>query len=120
MGKINANKKLELVKAIRMQNQYNRQLFRSREHFLYSDTPQARFGEIYGLEDVKPAAEEKSAPVAGGFRIRLAIALALFVLFVLCDINHISYEGETTGTVFERMTNSPDLTEFFEFLKSDI
>ncbi len=37
MNKVGTDKKLELIRAIRMQNNYDRQLFRSRENFLYSD-----------------------------------------------------------------------------------
>ena len=50
MSKVSTDKKLELIRTIRMQNQYNRQLFRSRENLVYSDDPSLRHGEIYGLE----------------------------------------------------------------------
>ncbi|MCM1134211.1 MAG: hypothetical protein NC400_01425 [Clostridium sp.] len=118
MGKVNANKKLELVKAIRMQNQYNRQLFRSRENFIYSKTPETMHGELYSLEE--PKSPEEDAPIASNFRVRFVIALALLFAFVLCDVNQVSYEGENAGTVFERIVESPDLTDVFDFLKSDI
>ena len=115
MNKISTNKRLELVKAIRMQNQYDRQLLRSRENFLYSDSaalrPAIKHGELYSLEEeTKGIPEDKAAPVAGGFRIRLVIAMVLLLSFIICDMKQISYEGESTATVFERIAEDTDLT----------
>ena len=115
MNKVNTNKRLELVKAIRMQNHYDRQLFRSRENFLYSDSPAMRpavkHGELYSLEaEEKQGAEEKAAPVTGSFRIRLVIAMVLLLSFVICDIRQVSYEGESAETVFERIVEDTDLS----------
>ncbi len=115
MNKISTNKRLELVKAIRMQNQYDRQLLRSRENFLYSDSaairPAIKHGELYSLEEeTKGIPEDKAAPVAGSFRIRLVIAMVLLLSFIICDMKQISYEGESTATVFERIAEDTDLT----------
>ena len=124
MNKINANKKLELVKAIRMQNQYNRQLFRARENFLYSDTaamgPAIKHGELYGLEaDEKAMSGDRDAAVSGGFKTRLVIAMILLLSFIVCDINHISYEGENTDTLFGQITENMDLTEVLSFMERE-
>lgn len=118
MSKINTDKKLELVKAIRMQNQYNRQVFRSREGLLYSDIPERRGSELYSLEAVEkqPAPEEKGRTMSG-FRIRFMIALVLLLSFILCDVNNLSYGGENTDTIYGRITDSPDVTELFDKLK---
>jgi len=117
MGKVSTNKKLELVRAVRMQNHYNRQLFRAREGLLYSDLPD-RHGELYGLEeDLKTLPEERDKPIAGSFRIRFVVAMVLLLFFILCDMNHLSYGGETTDTIYGRMVKSPDITELFEFLE---
>lgn len=116
MGKVSANKKLELIKAVRMQNHYNRQLFRAREGILYPEL-QGRHGELYGLEeDLSAMPQEGNKPIAGSLRIRFVIALMLFLFFILCDLNHLSYLGENTDTIYGRMTQSPDVTEFFEFM----
>lgn len=118
MSKVNTNKKLELIKAIRMQNQYNRQLFRSREGFLYSDEPKLGHGELYGLEmpekETGQGQDKENVNVFGSFRIRFAIALVLLFFFILCDVNHISYEGENTDTFFGRMTKSFDIKELLD------
>lgn len=114
MGKVNTDKKLELVRAIRMQNHYDRQLFRSREGLLYSDLPDGR-GELYGLENMEKSLNgEQERPVTGSFRIRFVIAMILLLFFILCDINQVSYQGETASSVFGRIVESPDLTEYFK------
>ena len=119
MGKVTTNKKLELVRAIRMQNHYDRQLFRAREGLLYSDMADGR-GELYGLENMDRAGDpmEKSlngkGSIAGSFRIRFVIAMALLLFFILCDINQVSYQGQTTQSIFGQIVESPDLTELFK------
>lgn len=120
MGKISTNKKLELVRALRMQNHYNRQLFRAREGILYSDLPKMH-REIYGLEGNLPPfpeenfLKEKDKPVAGGFRVRFVLAMVLLLCFILCDLNHVSYKGETTDSIYGRIVESPDVTELLGF-----
>lgn len=91
MSKVSTDKKLELIRTIRMQNQYNRQLFKSRENLIYSDDPSMRRGEIYGLESAAYPVKEDSAilknitdkPDSGSgifrsFRIRFVIAMGIF------------------------------------------
>lgn len=114
MSKVNTNKKLELIKTIRMQNQYNRQLFRSREGFLYSDVPPVRRGEIYGLETEENPDMPDKGKIYGSFRIRFVIAAALLMAFILCDVKHVSYKGENTDTVFGRITSNINITELLD------
>lgn len=108
MGKVSADKKLELIRTIRMQNQYNRQLFKSRENLIYSDDPSARHGEIYGLESmaypvsqtsgIRGANEKQEAGngMLKGFRLRFLIAMGLFLAFVYCDMRNIQIGSVTT------------------------
>lgn len=115
--RVNAAKKLELIKAIRMQNQYNRQLFRHREGILYSGPAQGHYGELYSLEEPQnpaPAVPEDNKSTMSGFRLRFMIALILLLSFVLCDANNISYGGENADTIFERITSSPDVGELLD------
>lgn len=117
MSKVNTDKKLELIRAIRMQNNYDRQVFRMREGLLYSDTPQYRHGELYSLEaPEKPAAEGKSKSLVN-FRIRFVIAVVLLLSFILCDVNHISFGKENSDTFFERMKSSMDIEELIDRIK---
>lgn len=117
MSKVNTDKKLELVRAIRMQNHYDRQLFRMREGLLYSDTPKLGHGELYSLEaPEKPSGEGKSKSLIN-FRIRFVIALILLLSFILCDVNHISFGEENSETFFERLKTSMDIEEMIDRIK---
>lgn len=119
MAKVSAERKLELVRTLRMQNHYNRQLFRTREGILYSQ-PIERYGEIYGLEgETAPLPAEKEKPITGSFRIRFVIAMVLLLFFILCDLNHLSYAGETTESIYGRMIKSPDFSKLLEFTQGD-
>ena len=129
MSKVDTDKKLELIRTIRMQNQYNRQLCRSREQLIYSDDVTFRKGEIYGLESAtmsmsdkftgKPVMrtdagkEPENESILKGFRIRMVVAMILFLAFVFCDIKEIAIGGEMPETLFERMTETtlPDFTD---------
>lgn len=117
MGKFETDKKLELIRAIRMQNQYDRQTMRQREGILYESPVSHGHGEIYGLEEaVLPAPAGKYSgrlPITGseqvlkeeggmlkGFRLRLAIAMILFLAFVYCDVKQVSPAGKSTEQIF--------------------
>lgn len=119
MGKVNADKKLELIRTIRMQNQYNRQLFRSRENLIYSDDPSARHGEVYGLESVAyPVSQpvirggnekqEAGGGILKGFRLRFIIAMGLFLAFVYCDIRNIQIGSVSTDYLY-RIINENEI-----------
>ncbi len=111
MNKVGTDKKLELIRAIRMQNNYDRQLFRSRENFLYSDAPSSRHGELYSLEaaacpvqDVpfqNSVPEKKDESLLKGFRLRFVLAMVLFLAFVYCDIREIAIWEQTTDALFQ-------------------
>lgn len=125
MGKVKTDKKLELIRTIRLQNQYNRQLFRSRENLLYSDEPDRR-GEIYGLEAAaypagnlpqtrtEPSKNGTAGNMLKGFRIRFAIAMLLFIAFVYCDVKNISVWDQTSRTLHQLITESQQLPQLFE------
>lgn len=128
MGSIDTDRKLELVRTIRLQNQYNRQLCRSRQQLLYANDPCQGKGEIYGLESaVMPVSEELNRKISTkanlgkaqggtflkGFRIRLVIAMLLFLAFVFCDVKGIPLGKESMNSLFERMTETT-LPEFFQ------
>ncbi len=118
MSKVKTDKKLELIRTIRMQNQYNRQLFRSRENLLYSDMPAGRHGEIYGLEAAaypvkdfvqaknEPGKEDSSGSILKGFRIRFVIAMLIFIAFIYCDIKNISLWNQTSDSLYRLITES--------------
>ncbi len=117
MSKINTDKKLELIKTIRMQNNYDRQVFRMREGLLYSDTPEYRHRELYSLEDPEKSADLRKSKSFVNFRIRFVIALLLLLSFILCDVNHISFGKENADTFFERIKSSMDIEELMDRIK---
>lgn len=132
MSKVGTDKKLELIRAIRMQNHYDRQLFRSRENFLYSDNPSQRHGEIYSLEAYgmdagaypaadgslqKTANDKTDGSLLKGFRVRFVIAMVLFLAFVYCDMRNIKIGGQSTETLYQMILDTqiiPQLTNLFQ------
>lgn len=120
MNRVNTDKKLELIKAIRMQNHYDRQLFRMREGFLYSDSPQYRHkeygnGELYSLEAPEKSVPEERSRTLTGFRIRFVLAVLLLISFILCDVNHISFGKMDADTFFEKLQSSVRIEEISDF-----
>lgn len=94
MNKISSDQKLALVRSIRMQSDYNRNLCRERERFLYGYQP-ATTGEreIYGTEmnaALSRRPEEiincpKEASAFGSFRLRFLVAVILIGIFIYMD-----------------------------------
>lgn len=133
MSKVSTDKKLELIRTIRMQNQYNRQLFKSRENLIYSDDPSLRHGEIYGLESMAyPVKEDfthmknaNNSPDSGSgifrsFRIRFLIAMGLFLAFVYCDIRDIRIGSVTTDYLYQIINENEVIPELIGgFISSD-
>lgn len=116
MSHINTDQKLELVRTIRMQNQYNRMKCRERENFLYGKPLPHDQKELYSAESAMSYAAqpgtmepEKSGSLLTGFRIRFLIALILFSVFIYFDKNDISIFGKNTFELFVFLTESIDL-----------
>lgn len=99
MGNLETDRKLQLVRDVRIQNHYDRQLLRRRENILY-DTVGTKKGELYGLEDAtvsygndkyyeRRLEGEPQMQGTGvflkGLRIRFVIAMLLFLGIVYCD-----------------------------------
>lgn len=114
MSRISTNKRLELVRMVRMQHQSNRNECRERERFLYgkSSYPSQR-GEIYGAESSAYALEREELSsgyqkggLFVGFRIRFFLAALLFLAFILLDRNQIALYGTTTAKLFQMMIQS--------------
>lgn len=116
MSRIDTDKKLELVRRIRMQNQYNRMKCRERESFLYGTLPVNDRRELYSTETAMSfpiTGEEQEHVKKGGFltgfRIRFLAALILFSIFIYLDKNDISILGKNTFDLFVSITESLDL-----------
>lgn len=133
MSKVSTDKKLELIRTIRMQNQYNRQLFKSRENLIYSADPSLRHGEIYGLESMTyPIKEDftqmknannntdSGSGIFRSFRIRFLIAMGLFLAFVYCDIREVRIGSVTTDYLYQIINENEGIQELIGgFISSD-
>lgn len=117
MSKVNTDKKLELIRAIRMRNQYDRQLIRMREGIIYSDLPEGKHGELYGLEDSAPPRQTEKSKALVNFRIRFVIAVLLLLCFILCDVNHISIGKEDADSFYHRIKSSTEIEELIDKIK---
>lgn len=113
MGKkVTTDQKLELVRTIRAQNEYNRRICKSREHLLYAEIPGDRSSEIYGLEaEPQDALQSQDTPkkLFGGFRFRFVMAIALFLAFVFWDQQQSSFFGYTKDKLQKIITQSIDM-----------
>ncbi len=118
MGKFETEQKLELIRAIRMQNQYDRQTLHRRENILYTGAKGR--SELYSLEDTALPAlngnykekqvgltDERNLSETGNFfsgaRIRLAIAMVLFLAFVYCDVKELPIGGKTSNELLDML-----------------
>lgn len=128
MNKINTNQRLELVRSIRMQNQYNRNQCRERERFLYghssSDSSPA---ELYKTENAALLTDMtgensyyKKEGFLSGFRIRLFLAIVLFGVFLYLDKTGTEIFGKTTADFFGYITDTMELWEEWDLNSFDL
>lgn len=122
MNKTNTDKKLELIRSIRIQNQYDRQTLRRREGILYDNPTIIKQGKIYGLEDaaITPSISGKfsskhyintneseqvieSRGLWTSLRIRLVLAMALFLSFVYCHMKQVSVWGINCSEILQML-----------------
>lgn len=129
MSPVNTEKKLELVRSIRMQNQYNRQLCRRHEQLLYAGENEKKARELYSLEEAtlpKTAffstaeGNVKEGSLFKGLRIRIVIAMLLFLGFVFCDRNGIDILGQNTTRLFEMLSENSLLSVMDRFMESSV
>lgn len=111
MGEINTEKKLELVRSIRMNQQNNRAIMGRREQILYGISPSpVSKGELYSLESTAltgavPAETNQSFqnPLRS-FKIRLIVAVVLFAGFIFADRTGQSFWGINSAKIHELIT----------------
>ena len=86
---ISADKKLELVQHIRMQNNYERNLCREREQLIFGKAP----NEGDGVQNTE----------FSGFRQRFLLAAVLFFLFVFTDVRQENVAENATEKIVNMM-----------------
>lgn len=118
-GKVNTNQKLELIRSIRMQNQYNRNQCRERERFLYGYEPdREKRQELHSAEisagislDGKESFPATESGSLGGFRIRFVIAVLLLAIFIFMDLNEIDFLGNSMREIAAHISESVPVKE---------
>jgi len=111
MGQIGADRKLELIRRVRMEQHHNRNTLSNREYLLYGKPrPLTAKGELYGLEAATAGAlPERSDILAGNmlksFKFRLIVAVSLFAVYVFMDQANINIFGLNAGLVHEMVNN---------------
>ena len=125
IANVTANKKLELVRMIRMQNQSDRNECREKEKFLYGYSPEKEYQkELYGTELAATAnaykGKERDEGLKGedsiffGFRIRFVFALLIMVLFVYMDKTENQLFGKSMEEIAFYLTSNVSLEESLE------
>lgn len=116
--KISTDQKLELIRTVRMQQQYNRNQCREREKILYGISG-AR-GELFASEnsitfsspymkmDTEALPSKKSYSLSG-FRLRFLLAMLLFGCFIFADAKELGILGKNTEEILVLLQNSLDL-----------
>ncbi len=116
--KISTDRKLELMKTVRMQNQYNRNQCRERERLLYGMA--GGKSELFASQSCGIAlsphvqADADSMPLfqnhfLSGFRLRFVLSMLLFGLFIWADVQQITFLEQTTQTLFSLLQHSFDI-----------
>lgn len=100
-----AERKLELTRYLRQEQNLNRMKVKTREEILYGTGKNSEM--LYGYDDAEPA----DYPCAGNaeqghkgplFGLRLAICLILFAGVIYLDKNQIDWKGQSAVAVINR------------------
>lgn len=115
----NIERRLELIKMMRSEQEENIGRLQKREHILYpnrkvsySDVPDAKlFSSSYRYNE-KEADDQASQRKGYGFYMRLTICTGLFLLFVYMETQNISYFGITHEQIQAAVSQTIDVNSF--------
>ncbi|MCL2051744.1 MAG: hypothetical protein FWG91_08470 [Lachnospiraceae bacterium] len=121
MGQIGTDRKLELVRRVRLEQHQNRNTLSNREYLLYGKprqpTPKS---ELYGLEAAalagapKEKAGQLDAKPLKSFKMRLLIAVILFAVYIFIDQAGLSLWRIDSASIHGFINNGFDeLTGYF-------
>lgn len=110
--KVTPERKMELARFIREENMGNRLKLRQRESILYGRDPQTPLFERGPYSETEnpagygiPAGDAKMQDsAAGSFKYRMALAVLLFVAFLLCDTKDSSILSYSTDDIYRMIT----------------
>lgn len=109
MSQYNSEQKLRLLQQIRSQYEQNLFDMKKREHILYGTS-------FNDPQEYNTAPSKDDSSVQGTFRIRFAIALMLFVIIILLDIEGAKFIGIDSTEVFAAM-DADYIAQIEEILK---
>lgn len=136
-NRVPVEKKLRLVQSIREENLDNRVRIRQREKFLYgkeSMPPLWDKGDSlradYAMRDGEADGEASTEPV-NTFKMRMAAAVFLFALFLLCDVGEYRVFGYSMNDIYGIISedyfqiysggqNAEDLPQLSDLLHLDL
>lgn len=115
----NIERRLELIKMMRSEQEENIGRLQKREHILYpnrkvsySDVPDAKlFSSSYRYNE-KEIDDQVSQRKGYGFYMRLTICTGLFLLFVYMETQNISYFGITHEQIQAAVSQTIDVNSF--------
>lgn len=116
----NAEKRLELIKMMRSEQEENIGRIRKREHILYpnrklsySEQPEKKPYVFIDRYEEKEKDDQISQQRNNyGFYMRLGICMGLFLLFVYMETQNISYFGITHEQIQEAVSETIDVNSF--------
>ena len=116
----NAERRLELIKMMRSEQEENIGRIRKREHILYPNRKLSYSEQIEKKPYVfldryeeKENNDQTSQQITNyGFYMRLGICMGLFLLFVYMETQNISYFGITHEQIQEAVSETIDVNSF--------
>lgn len=116
----NAERRLELIKMMRSEQEENIGRIRKREHILYpnrklsySEQTEKKPCVFLDRYEEKENNDQTSQQITNyGFYMRLGICMGLFLLFVYMETQNISYFGITHEQIQEAVSETIDVNSF--------
>lgn len=139
--RVPVDKKLRLAQHIRQENMDNRMKIRQRERLLYGTETSVPLWEKSssfhsgdtlreGMDAVDMHSEETIPDASGSFKLRMTVAIFLFIGFLLCDAGQYKIFGYSTSDLYGMITedyfqindaeNAKQLPQLSELLKLDL
>ena len=119
MGQIGTDRKLELIRRVRMEQHQNRNTLSNREYLLYGKPRPQPVRELHSLEAVADDTlpwnnDTLDRNSLRSFKMRLVIAVVLFVLYIFIDQANINIIGVDAAKIHEMVNDGFEwFTELF-------
>lgn len=125
MSDIAAEKRLELIRCIREENERNRMRIRAREHILYGKKSEEFEGTLnenrfsyeqnrYG-EELESKEKKYKIPLSGLW-IRTLLATVLFAAYIILDFSGAKALGADAAYIYDRISENytPNVIDFID------